>query len=174
MKALSPEAIRELGSDIELELSRLAHLQQTIQVAQEEVQRDPLHADLFYESLALKLHNFYTGCERIFRLVATEMNGGLPAGADWHKRLLDRMSDERQGRPAVLSASTASALQEFLGFRHVVRSVYGYELDPERIAQLLSRYPQVWRDLEQDLRQFGAWLRAFADQLETSPDWDPP
>jgi hypothetical protein len=77
-----------------------------------------------------------------------------------------------RSRP-VLSASTASALQEFLGFRHVVRSVCGYELDPERIAQLLRRYPQVWRDLEQDLQQFRAWLRAFADQLETSPDWDP-
>ncbi len=67
----------------------------------------------------------------------------IDLAADWHKRLLDRMSDERQGRLAELSASIASALQEFLGFRHVVRSVYGYELAPERIAQLLSRYPQV-------------------------------
>ncbi len=67
----------------------------------------------------------------------------IDLAADWHKRLLDRMSDERRGRPAELSALTASALQEFLGLRHVVRSVYGYELDPERIAQLLSRYSQV-------------------------------
>ncbi len=170
MKALSPEAIRELGSDIELELGRLAHLQQTIQAAQKEVQRDPLHAELFYESLALKLHNFYTGCERIFRLVATEMNGGSPAGADWHKRLLDRMSDERQSRPAVLSASTAAELQDFWGFRDAVCSVYGYELDPERISQLLSRYPAVWRALEQDLHRFAAWLRELAEQMETSSD----
>ncbi|MFQ3585524.1 MAG: hypothetical protein SNJ85_11475, partial [Cyanobacteriota bacterium] len=65
--------------------------------------------------------------------------------------------------------STASALQEFLGFRQVVRSVYGYELDPERIAQLLSRYPDVWRASEQDLRQFGVWLRALADLTQLLP-----
>ncbi|MEN9222909.1 MAG: hypothetical protein Q6M04_10775 [Thermostichus sp. BF3_bins_97] len=170
MRFLHPEALRDLLSDIELEISRLERLSETIYAAEAEIERDPDHAQLFYESLALKLHNFYTGCERIFRLVATEMNGGLPSGADWHKRLLDRMSSERQGRPALVSASTAAELQEFLGFRHGVRSVYGYELDPERISQLLSRYPAVWRALEQDLLQFGAWLRELTEQMETSSD----
>jgi hypothetical protein len=46
------------------------------------------------ESAALRLHNFYTGCERIFRLIAAEVNGGVPKDLDWHKRLLTQVGLE--------------------------------------------------------------------------------
>ncbi len=43
---------------------------------------------IYMESLALKLHNFYNGCERIFEKIAVDINGGIPGSFDWHKRLL--------------------------------------------------------------------------------------
>ncbi|MEL7510414.1 MAG: hypothetical protein AAFN42_24040 [Cyanobacteria bacterium J06554_1] len=167
MRPLSSINLRELAADIEFELDRLRQLEQSIQYVQQEIERDPVHAELYYENLALKLHSFYTGCERIFSLVATELNGGLPSGSDWHKRLLDRMSTEREGRIAVIQPRTAKLLQEVLGFRHVVRSLYGFELDPERIRRLIENYPAVWAKFEADVVEFVAWLRDLATTVES-------
>lgn len=83
MRSISPAAMRELAADIEAELGRLAQLEVAIAQVETEIQQDPERAALFYENLALKLHNFYTGSEKILQLVAVELNGGLPAGADW-------------------------------------------------------------------------------------------
>jgi hypothetical protein len=120
IQQVSTGRIRDLAADLATELARLGQLEPEIQRVMTAVERDPGQADLFYESLALKLHNFYTGCERIFRLVATELNGGVPAGQDWHRRLLERMSSQRDGRPAVIQPDTARKLQKYLGFHHVV------------------------------------------------------
>lgn len=165
MKAISAAAMRELAADIEVELARLSQLEQDIQRVQGEIAMDPVRQDLFYENLALKLHNFYTGCEKILQLVAVELNGGLPSGADWHKRLLDRMSENREGRPAILTRETAASLREFLGFRHIVRNLYGFELNPDRVAALVRGYPAVWSNVQTDVRAFVSWLRALAAEI---------
>lgn len=166
MKQMSASEIRELVRDIEMELQRLQRLEHSIEEVQFIIEREQTRAHLFYENLALKLHNFYTGCERIFQTIASELNGALPAGYDWHKRLLERMSGKREDRPAVLTTETARRLQEYLGFRHVVRNIYGFELDPQRVAQLVAGYPPVWHQLETEVRAFLDWLMALAEQLE--------
>ncbi|MEM9485528.1 MAG: hypothetical protein AAGA83_17775 [Cyanobacteria bacterium P01_F01_bin.116] len=166
MRPLSSINLRELAADIEFELGRLRQLEQSIQYVQQEIEQDPAHTELFYENLALKLHSFYTGCERIFSLIATELNGGLPSGSDWHKRLLDRMSTEREGRIAVVHPDTAKLLKEVLGFRHVVRSLYGFELDPAKIQRLIENYPIVWGKFEADMLRFVVWLRDLATKVE--------
>ena len=165
MKSISAAAMGELAADLEMELARLSQLEQDIYRVQREIARDSSMQDLFYENLALKLHNFYTGCEKILQLVAVELNGGLPSGADWHKRLLDRMSQERDDRPAILTRETAASLREFLGFRHIVRNLYGFELDPKRVAVLVGNYPAVWANVQTDVRAFVNWLRALAAEI---------
>jgi len=165
MRSISPAAIRELAADLEAELQRLARLEVAIAQVQSEIAHDPERAALFYENLALKLHNFYTGSEKILQLVAIELNGGVPSGSDWHKRLLERMSQLREGRPAVFEPDTARRLTEFLGFRHIVRNLYGFELDPDRVASLVEKYPGMWRDVQSDVTRFVSWLRNLAEQL---------
>ena len=166
MRQLSAGALRGLGVDLENELGQLARLDLDIQAIRIEIERDPAHARLFYENLALKLHNFYTGCERIFSLIIAELNGAPIAGYDWHQRLLERMAATWQDRPSILRRETAQALREYLGFRHVVRNVYVYELDIERIERLITRYPPVWQSFQDDLKVFLLWLNALADQLD--------
>lgn len=138
MREVSSSEIRELATDIETELRRLTRLEASIQQVKSEIERDPARATLFYENLALKLHNFYTGCERIFRIVASELDGALPSGYDWHQRLLDRVSLGRQGRPALVTSETVRRLREYLAFRHIVRNIYGFELEPSRVKQLVA------------------------------------
>ncbi|MBI4782312.1 MAG: hypothetical protein HY785_13475 [Oscillatoriophycideae cyanobacterium NC_groundwater_1537_Pr4_S-0.65um_50_18] len=166
MRKIRSVEVRALTADLLAELAKMQQLKAQIQRVQTELVNYPDRADLLYENFALKLHNFYTGCERIFQLIATELNGGLPSGNDWHRRLLDRMKTEREDRPAVISASLALKLQDYLGFRHVVRSLYGYELDPDRIAKLVGNYPEAWLQFEQEIQTFITWLNALAARLE--------
>lgn len=166
MRIREPDELRRLAGDIEIDLSRVAVLEKEIQRAQAKIDEIPACADLFYESLALKLQSFYTGCEKIFSLIATELNGGLPKGADWHRQLLDRMKKEQQERKAVVTPQTAEKLKDFLSFRHVVRNIYGFELNVEKLDELLAKYPATWASFERDIAAFVNWLKDLAISLD--------
>jgi len=167
MRESNPNELLAIATDLELELGLMKRLERDILLVQQEIQRDPQRAHLFYEVQALKLHNFYTGCERIFSLIVSEFNGGKPSGFDWHKRLLQRMTVAQQERPPVISTETAQRLDEYLGFRHVVRNVYGFDLDIERVARLIQTYPAVWHQFESEMQAFIAWLRELAASLDS-------
>lgn len=111
--------------------------------------------DLDYlDGVALNLHGFYAGVERIMQDIARTMEKTLPDGAEWHQDLLLQMSAEIPSiRPAVLSQETRQCLEEYRGFRHVVRNVYTFNLRPARLQELASRlhdcHEAVRRDLEE-------------------------
>ncbi|MGB9752971.1 MAG: hypothetical protein C0183_22595 [Roseiflexus castenholzii] len=131
MQAISPERLRGVATDISAELERLRRGAEDIAFARAEIARNPGHARMFYENLAFKLHNFYTGCKRMVQTVASELNGAPPGGFDRHRRLLGRMGAAWGDRPAVLSGDSVEGLHEFLAFRYVVKNLYGRELDAE-------------------------------------------
>lgn len=166
MNKLTPDKLLDVAADIDTEMARLERLSLDVQAVQKAMVEDVEHTTWFQESLALKLHNFYTGCERVFQIIATELNGGLPSGNDWHLRLLDRMSQKRDRRIAVIQPDTARRLQSFLGFRHVVRHIYGFELDPVRLKQLAEEYPAAHEAFSEDAKRFNAWLRQMAADAE--------
>lgn len=166
MREISANKLRELATDIELELDQLRQLEKGIQQVKKEIQEDSERVELFYESLALKLHNFYTGCERIFLLIASELNGSTPSEYDWRKRLLHRMSVPHERHPPLLTKETVARLEEYLAFRHVVRNIYGFELDPKRLDLLMARYSTVWLEVSEQATMFIEWLRTLAEQLE--------
>lgn len=166
MKQMSTDALHGLALDINGELEHLRRLATDVERLRGELELDPARALLYRENLSLKLHNFYTGCERIFHMVASELNGASPAGFDSHKRLLERMAVEWDGRPALLSGKTVYDLREYLAFRHVVRNIYGFELDTERVERLVARYSQVWHQVESDVVKFSDWLQRLAGRLE--------
>ena len=63
--------------------------------------------DYYLDGVALNLHGFYGGLERIFELIATVIDGAKPKGENWHQMLLRQMTVEAPGlRPAVISQST--------------------------------------------------------------------
>lgn len=167
MRQISANELREIALDIENEKARLSQLEKQIQQGQAELRKYPDLANIFYESLALKLHNFYTGCERIFQIVASEINSGLPSSYDWHRRLLQRMAISQDIRPALLTQENAKNLEEYLAFRHVVRNIYGFELEPKRVEQLVTGYYSVWQSFKSDVDNFLHWLRTLADNLES-------
>ena len=157
MKQLSMATIEGLANDIQVELYKLERLAKEIATVRHLLSTNPEQTGLYYENLAFKLHNFYTGCEHIFQMIADELNGFRSDGFEWHKRLLERMGIAQTGRPAVLSAHSVAGLREYLAFRHVVRNLYGFELDSTRVHQLVERYPTIWAWVSKDLHRFLDW-----------------
>ena len=105
------------------------------------------------ESMALRMHNIYTGLERIFQLIAHDLNGKIPEGFDWHRQLLHQMSlDLTNIRPPLIKSENLPFLRDLLAFRHVVRYSYGFELIPQKVKKLaketIQKYPKVKKDLE--------------------------
>ena len=120
--------------------------------------------DLFLDSAALNLHDFYTGLERILTHIASTVDQSVPSGSDWHRELLRQMTVEIAGlRPQVLPVDVAADVDEYLRFRHVVRHIYAFELEPERVERLASRLRPTFRDVETALMRFAAFLERLAD-----------
>ena len=116
--------------------------------------------DLYLDSAALNLHDYYAGLERIFRQIAATVDQNVPSGHDWHRELLRQMTvSSHQIRPQVLSIEAAKATDEYLRFRHIVRNLYTFEFDPDRIEHLV-------RDLRSTFEQIRTELLAFAVFLE--------
>ena len=91
-------------------------------------------------SVAFDLHGFCQGVERIFQAFAKAIDGDVPTGDAWHKRLLDQMSEEAPGiRPAIISEPTKAALDAYRTFRHVARNIYTFNLDVKKMAGLIER-----------------------------------
>lgn len=116
--------------------------------------------DYHIDAVAINLHAFYAGLERIFETIAARIDQTVPEGGNWHQELLDQMNTELSRiRPPVLSDQSRKQLDRFRGFRHVVRNVYTFEFDPEQIDLLVRRLPEVAELVRRD-------LHAFADVLE--------
>jgi hypothetical protein len=116
--------------------------------------------DYYVDATALNLHGFYAGLERLLEIIAEGVDQAKPAGAHWHDDSLRQMAAEVPGvRPPVLSQETRQRLDRYRGFRHVVRNVYTYNLDPEQIGMLVKQLAPTMARVSQE-------LAAFADFLE--------
>lgn len=94
--------------------------------------------------MALNLHSFYSGLERLFELIALEFDGGLLGGDAWHTELLRQIAlDVPDVRPPVLQPNTATQLDEYRKFRHRIRNIYATNLDPDRMAPLVIGLPAL-------------------------------
>jgi len=158
MAAPSPQQLRDLALDLAVEEGKLDGLVDSL-AALGDVAGDRLRID----AAALRLQSFYTGIERCFLQISRVLNGGTPDGQDWHRRLLERMGQPTEERPAVLREASIASLQELLRFRHLVRHLYAYELQPEPVERLLTLALALWPEVRGELNAFQVWL--------TSP-WD--
>ena len=123
--------------------------------------------DDYLDGVALNLHGFYAGVERIFVDIAREVDGAVPSGPEWHRDLLIQMSAELIGtRPPVLGRSTRLYLEEYRGFRHVVRNVYAFHLRPARVQELATELRSCYVMVSQDMMAFSDFL----DQLGQEDD----
>ena len=154
---------RELADRIENEVVDLNGVVERALGSWEQGRKAPADQEVYLDSVALNLHGFYSGLERLFELIARHIDRSIPAGASWHRELLEQMaSDVPRVRPAVISRENAAALDQFRRFRHLVRNVYTVSLAPDRMTGLLSALPGLWKGLQLELQAFAAFMKELA------------
>ena len=130
------------------------------------VQKVPAEQYAYVDSVALNLHSFYSGLERLFELVARQVDRNLPDTETWHRDLLQQMTQDLPNvRPAVISQENAIIIDEFRRFRHLVRNVYTINLMPEKMAGLMEALPELWPKLRAELLAFADYLDALKASL---------
>jgi predicted nucleotidyltransferase len=116
----------------------------------------------YFGTVALNLHSFYCGVERIFKQIAQIIDNSVPDQADWHRQLLRQMMISIPDiRPQVISSQTKAVLDEYCSFRHVVRNIYSINLKGERVQELAKDLNQCYQLLEEDLRKFIAIINEY-------------
>ena len=136
--------------------SGLVDLNRLVERAREGLRRARLEDDdLYLDSVALNLHGFYAGLERLFELTAANVDGAIPQGANWHQILLQQMAAEIPGvRPAMISERLRDSLDEYRGFCHV----YTFSFDPLKMRKLVEQAPAVVAQLRRELLAFAEFL----------------
>lgn len=148
-----------LAGRIRKELSDLERLVSRANRAMATARKNPQDADLYMDSASLNLHDVYSGFERVFKQIAATVDGNVPTGAEWHRELLEQMGlDLPKVRPPVLTTHSIQRLDEYLRFRHVVRNVYTFAFDPERIGRLVKELEPVFDQIRQELSVFANFL----------------
>jgi hypothetical protein len=145
--------LKRVASEIRNELDRIAQLMGEYHDFLDKYSK---HMDVYLLRVkASYLADFYMGVEKIFEIVIEELNGGAPKGDAWHKRLLHAMTLEMKGtRPPVVTNALYQDLLKFLGFRHVVRQAYGFQLDEKKLAELEGIFDGTWRRFSREIKKF--------------------
>ncbi len=111
------------------------------------------------DSMGYQLHNLYGAFEQLFEEVARFFENQIDE-ARYHADMIRRMQLEIEGiRPALLSAETASDLDELRRFRHLFRHAYTADLDSDKVASLAAKVVCIQRDFAQDFEQFLSLLQ---------------
>lgn len=157
------ESYLVLAERIRKELDDLDRLVARANRAVSTAKKNPQDADLFLDSASLNLHDVYSGFERIFKQIAATVDGSVPTSAEWHHELLNQMElDLPKVRPPVLTREMIQHLDEYLRFRHVVRNVYTFSFDPERIGRLVNELQDVFEQVKQELSTFAEFLETVS------------
>jgi len=151
---------KKLLKRIYIELDEIEKLINRIHIG---LQKAKQHSDDYYiDSVALNIHGFYSGIERILTIIAENIDDNVPSGKDWHASLIDQMTKEIvKIRPAIISEELAKQLNEYRGFRHIVRKVYSYNFKPENIEQLVTNIKPVFNNFKLHINAFNDFLKSF-------------
>jgi hypothetical protein len=115
---------------------------------------------------ALYLQNLYTAAEELLKRIASEIDGSVPRGDDWHRELLDQLKTEISDlRPAVLDPELYGALNLLRRFRHLVRHAYAAEYDWQEMQSVLTAAHALTENMPPALAQVDAWLEQTINRL---------
>jgi hypothetical protein len=154
-----------LASRLRIEVGELAWVVERVERLLRKAQEH--HDDDYLDGVALNLHGFYAGIERIFVEIARAIDGTVPDNPEWHRDLLVQMSAEVSGiRPPVIGRQTRLCLEAYRGFRHVVRNVYTFNLRPSRVQELAAELHSCYQAVVQDITAFCDFLEQLQSNAE--------
>ena len=162
---MSENRLQRLTDDLAAQLNEYQQLKTEVANAQARVgTHEPDSFEL--RAIGSILHDVYHGAEGICQDIAKEIDRRVPVGANWHRDLLDQMTQPLvKTRPVVVQPETAGLLEKYRAFRHVFRNIYGPKLDWTQMKPLLDNATPTIDTFAADIEQFIAFLH-----LMTSDD----
>ena len=147
--------IELLKADIADELIRIGYVVAEFEKIKAQIDLPPDQVPYYDRgAVGYLLHNFYNGCENIFRSIARFFENDL-GPSTWHKDLLKRMKIEISGyRPNVINDELYGLLDDFRAFRHKFRHTYAFELDWEREQIVARKLLRTWAMFEEQVNVF--------------------
>ena len=142
------------------ELSSLQHLQKLGDLRTDSASDE---ADLCTGGAHVFNHT-YTALENIFKRIATVFEG-VPIGEHWHRELLDRMFEETEIRPAVLSRGRSRWVERVVSISTLLDSrLRRCPLrEGERLSSLRDTVVGIAKMLEADINRFDDYLSKLID-----------
>ena len=144
-----------LKADVLDELEKIDRIVNEYMKAKDRIKLPPEDVS-YYDRGAIGyiLHNFYNGCENIFRSIAMFFENDLEPQS-WHRDLLKRMKIEIHGfRPQVVGEDLYAILDDLRAFRHKFRHSYGFELDWEKECLVAKKLPKAAEMLKAEIHVF--------------------
>jgi hypothetical protein len=143
----------ETAEKVSLELTQLRRQVETYAELVAKVRTVEPNADEL-TLLAAFLHAFYNGIEGIFKRIAKDIDEELPTGGGWHAGLMALMTEPTGKRQAVVSKKLYEDIYKYMGFRHMFRHAYTYQLHWRGMADLVLNSEPVFDRLESELKAF--------------------
>jgi len=155
------QKVQRVVSEIEEELTNIEKLLSELNEHQKEEPRNTF----YLRAIGSIFHDFYCGVERIFERIAEELNGGIPAGENWHIHLLKDMTLQiDKVRPPVISKELSAELRGYLEFRHRFRNIYGFELEWDKLKGLKEDMPNVAARFKKEIQEFIEFMKKLAEE----------
>jgi len=103
---------------------------------------------------AMFLHSFYNGIENILKIIIKFYDNKLPNDIKWHMELLEKAFISNENRKEIFRKESQEKMEEYLKFRHFVRHSYGFQLEWERMEDLMHDINNTWKILKEDINIF--------------------
>jgi hypothetical protein len=167
-KERAARRLRLLQARLHQDLDAVAQVHGRVRLAAERVVdqgEDPVTVG----AAALYLQNLYTAIEESLKRIASDLDGAVPAGKDWHRELLRQMALELPGtRPAVIDDELLGDLDRLRRFRHLVRHAYVAEYVWAEIVPVIAASERALGRFRSSIGDLNGWLDRTVESLHAS------
>lgn len=124
--------------------------------------------DLMVAGISVNLQGVCMGAERLLINIANDLDGYMPSGDQWQKKLFQQMAVPLPNkRDRVIRPDTLAFLLELKTFKVSVRGGFGDDLDAPPIIAMAMRLPESFEALKQDCLSFHHKLQHETDAAIT-------
>ena len=109
----------------------------------------PFLSEIKLAGVATYLHNFYNGLENILKFCLRILDVSIGQSATWHKDLLDSACQH-----GIISIKTKTLLAEYLFFRHFFVNAYAFDLQAEKMENLVKNLSTTFKLFESEIQAF--------------------
>lgn len=145
-------SLNRIKEEIAFELEEIECLFQLYKKELFDLEQNPNIVEI--TAFASVLHSFYSGIEKIFLIIAKNIDRKTPSDINWHKGLLLQMTKENEYRKPVLSEEMKNELTKYIVFRHFYRHSYSFRLDWDELQKLVKPIHQVWEKFKSEIAAF--------------------